>query len=78
MNGEMSYKQGIYLKLIDRFADSGHKLCEITFTKEDKENRSDEVIMNGITRAAKRYNKWHINAVKRNNKIYMVNKLISK
>lgn len=57
MDGEMSYKQGIYLKLIDRFADSGHKLCEITFTKEDKENRSDEVIMNGITRAAKRYNK---------------------
>lgn len=74
----MSYKQSIYLKLLDRFADSGHKICELTFTKEDKENRSDATILNSINSAIKRYNKWHIKAYRRNDKFYLVNTLISK
>lgn len=77
MNGEMSYKQGVYVKLIDRFADSGYKICEVTLTKSDREGRNDKVIFNGISGAIKRYNKWHIKVVKRHDKLYLVNTLIS-
>ena len=78
MNAEMSYKEGVYLNLINRFVDSGHKICEVTFTKEDKVNRNDNVISNGINRAIKNYNMWHIRLVRRNDKFYLVNTLISK
>jgi hypothetical protein len=75
MNEVMSYKQGVYTKLIDRFADSGNKICEITFTNEDREGRNDKAIYNGIDQAIKRYNKWHIKVIKRNDKFYLVNTL---
>ena len=72
----MSYKQGVYSKLIDRFADSGYAICELTITKSDKEGRSDDVILNGINRAMKRNNKFSMCCVKRNNKFYLLNKLV--
>ena len=78
MNGEMSYKQGVYLPLIERFADSGYQICEITFGNGDKGDRTDKAIFNGISGAIKRYNKWHIKLVKRHDKLYLVNTLINK
>lgn len=78
MNGEMSYKQGKYMSLIDRFADSGHKVCEITFNKGDKNGKSDEVIAQCINQAAKRFNRPHIRAIRKNNKFYLLNTLLSK
>ena len=78
MNGEMSYKQGKYMSLIDRFADSGHKLCEITFNKGDKNGKDDTVIVFCINQAAKRFSKPHIHAIRRNDKIYLLNTALSK
>ena len=73
MNEVMSYKQGKYASLIDRFADSGYKICEITFTKDDKGDKDDGTIVYCINQAAKRFSKPHIQAVRRNDKIYLMN-----
>ena len=78
MNGEMSYKQGKYLNLIDRFANSGHKICEIMFAKGDKCGKEDKVILQCMNQAAKRFSKPHIRAVRRDGKMYLVNTLLSK
>lgn len=75
MNGEMSYKQGKYLSLIDRFSDSGYSICEITFEKGEKGGKEDKTILHCINQAAKRFSKPHIHALRRNNKIYLVNTL---
>ena len=77
MSGEMKYKQGKYLQLLDRFSDSGYKICEVTFTKEARAGLSDNSIAAGINKAAKRYNRWHIKATKRGNKIYLINSSLS-
>lgn len=75
---EMSYKQGKYLRLIDRFADTGHKICEVTFGVGDKGAKQDAVIVQCINQAANRYNKPHIHAFKKDKKIYIVNTLLTK
>lgn len=75
MNGEMSYKQGKYSKLIDRFADSGYKICEVTFEKDDKNGKKDKIILHCINQAAKRFSKPHIHAIRRDGKFYLINEL---
>lgn len=78
MNGEMSYKQGKYSKLIDRFADSGYKICEVTFGKDEKGGKEDATIVYCMNQAAKRFSKPHIHAIRRNDKIYLVNTMLSR
>jgi hypothetical protein len=78
METKMSYKQGIYANLIDRFADSGYKICEVTLTESDRQGRSNTVLLNGINRAMERSNKFHMKAIQKNDKIYLVNTLTSK
>ena len=78
MNGEMSYKQSKYSNLIDRFANSGHKICEITFAKGDKCGKEDKVILQCINQAARRFSKPHIHAVRRDSKMYLINAILCK
>ena len=77
METKMSYKQGIYANLIERFGNSGYKICEVTITEGDRLGRSNTVILNGINRAMERINKFHLRAVSRNDKIYLVNTLLA-
>lgn len=72
----MKYKQGKYMQLLDRFADSGYKICEVTFTKESRGDLCDNAITTGINKAAKRYNRQHIKATNRNGKIYLINAIV--
>lgn len=69
----MKYKPSKYMQLLDRFADSGYKICEITFTKESRCGLCDNAIVTGINKAAKRYNMQHLKATNRNGKIYLMN-----
>lgn len=70
--GEMSYKQSKYGQLIDRFSDGGYKICEVIFNHDD--NLPQNIIA-CINRACKRYNRPHIVAVNRDDKIYIINRL---
>lgn len=78
METKMSYKQGIYANLIDRFADSAYKICEVTLTESDRQGRSNTVLLNGINRAMECSNKFHMKAIQKNDKIYLINTLTSK
>lgn len=75
MNGEMSYKQTIYGSLIERFAESGHAICEVEINDEILLQTQPNNIAARIQSAAKRYGKGHIRAISYSNKIYLINKL---
>ena len=75
MNEIMSYKQTRYSDILDRFAESGHAICEVNINVEELLQHRPSDIAGRIKQSAIRYGKPHIRAVTRNNKIYLINKM---
>ena len=73
MQGEMSYKQTKYQKLIEEFSDSGWNICQVTFDKNNYKLASD--LSGRLTQAARRYGKHHIRSITHKDRVYLINKL---
>ena len=75
MNEEMSYKQGKYVDLLDRFAESGLAMCEVEINDEGLSNAEVGTISARIHASAKRFGRPHIRAITNKGKVYLINKL---
>ena len=74
MNETMSYKQGKYVDLLDRFAESGYGICEVNINDE-KLKDSVLNLSSRIKETARRFGKPHIRVISNKGKIFLINKL---
>ena len=75
MDNEMSYKQGKYMDLIDRFVNSGLIICEVDINDDELLNVCAVNMSARIKASAKRFGKPHVRAISYKGKVYLINKL---
>jgi hypothetical protein len=75
MNEEMSYKQGKYVDLLDRFTESGLAMCEVEINDEELLNVEAGTVSARIQASARRFGRPHIRAITNKGKVYLINKL---
>ena len=75
MNEAMSYKQGKYVDLLDRFAESEYGICEVNINDEKLSKDSVLNLASRIRETARRFGKPHIRVISNKGKVYLINKL---